>query len=70
MVSCSAHVSGIHATLIANPCYRDVTPPGQSQTALGAAASAAVPSANDLDTSEDVEMAETSTAMLNGIFVS
>ena len=35
---------------------RDVAPPGQSQTALGAAASAAVPSANDLEGDEDQEM--------------
>jgi hypothetical protein len=49
---------------------RDVTPPGQNQMALGAAASAAVPSANDLDTSDDVEMSGTSTVTPNGISVS
>jgi histone chaperone ASF1 len=48
----------------------DVTPPGQNQTALGAAASAAVPSANDLDTSDDVDMSGTSTVTPNGISVS
>jgi histone chaperone ASF1 len=48
---------------------RDVTPPGQNQTALGAAASAAVPSANDLDTSDDIEMSGASTTTLNGISV-
>ena len=42
---------------------RDVAPPGQNQTALGAAASAAVPSANDL---EDQEMS----GLHNGIPVS
>ena len=49
---------------------RDVAPPGQNQTALGAKASAAVPSANDLDVSEDVEMSGSSTNTLNGIPVS
>lgn len=37
--------------------FRDIAPPGQSQTALGAAASAAVPSADTLDGDEDQEMA-------------
>jgi histone chaperone ASF1 len=50
----------------------DVAPPGQNQTALGAAASAAVPSANDLDVSDDVEMSgsSASASTLNGIPVS
>ena len=55
--------------LIAVSTTRDVSPPQQVQTSAGAATSAAVPSANDLDTMEIDEEMDT-IAKPNGISVS